>query len=62
MGRESFESPMTDRSRTNPFPGFDPYLERWWGSVHATLLVYVQDDLQPRLPDGLFARRGRTNF
>jgi hypothetical protein len=40
----------------SPFPGMDPYLERYWGDVHATLIVYSRDFLQPRLPDDLLAR------
>ena len=40
----------------SPFPGMDPYLERHWGDVHATLIVYARDLLQPRLPDDLLAR------
>jgi len=40
----------------SPFPGMDPFLERHWGDVHATLIVYARDLLQPRLPDDLLAR------
>jgi len=33
------------------FPGMDPYLEhaQLWRSVHATLIVYIRDQLQPQL-------------
>jgi hypothetical protein len=40
----------------SPFPGMDPYLERYWGDVHGRLIVYACDALQPRLPDDLIAR------
>lgn len=33
------------------FPGMDPYLEdnRFWSGLHASLIVYIRDILQPRL-------------
>lgn len=33
------------------FPGMDPYLEdpQGWPGVHATLIVYIRDQLQPKL-------------
>jgi hypothetical protein len=34
----------------------DPYLERYWGDVHHSLIQYTRDALQPRLPDDLRAR------
>jgi len=34
----------------------DPFLERYWGDVHATLIGYVRDDIAPQLADGLAAR------
>jgi hypothetical protein len=40
----------------SPFPGMDPYLERYWGDVHGRLIVYACDVLQPCLPDDLIAR------
>jgi hypothetical protein len=40
----------------SPFPGMDPYLERYWGDVHHSLIQYTRDHLQPRLPDDLIAR------
>lgn len=40
----------------NPFPGMNPYLERYWRDVHATLIVYARDALQAQLPTGLVAR------
>ena len=41
---------------TSPFPGMDPYLEDQWGDVHAALVTYIRDALQPRLPSGLRVR------
>jgi hypothetical protein len=40
----------------SPFPGMDPYLERYWGDVHGRLIVYACDIIQPRLPGNLIAR------
>ena len=40
----------------NPFPGMNPYLERRWGDVHASLSTYARDALQDQLPDRLRAR------
>jgi Protein of unknown function (DUF4058) len=40
----------------SPFPGMDPYLERHWGDVHHSVITYIRDWLQPRLPSDLRAR------
>ncbi len=40
----------------SPFPGMDPYLERYWGDVHHRLIQYACDGLQPGLPADLRAR------
>ncbi len=40
----------------SPFPGMDPYLERHWSDVHARLIVYISDQLQPQLGGSLRAR------
>ena len=41
----------------SPFPGMDPYLERYWGDVHTSLCTGIRTDLQPLLrPRGLRAR------
>jgi hypothetical protein len=40
----------------SPFPGMDPYLEWYWGDVHASLATYAKDALNERLPAGLVAR------
>ena len=40
----------------SPFPGFDPYLERYWGDVHHRLIQYSSDALQASLPADLVAR------
>ena len=43
-------------SINSPFPGMDPYLEQYWGDVHAALVTYCRDAIQPRLPADLRAR------
>ena len=40
----------------SPFPGMDPYLERHWGDVHSSLVIYARDQMQAGLPQDLFAR------
>ena len=51
----------------SPFPGMDPYLEKSWRDVYASLIVYMRDSLQPQMPVGLRARveervsNGRTD-
>ena len=40
----------------NPFPGMNLYLERHWGDVRASLIVYARDQLNARLSDDLRAR------
>ena len=40
----------------NPFPGINPYLEKYWRDVHASFIVYAREALQERLPPGLVAR------
>ncbi len=34
----------------NPFPGMNPYFERYWGDVHSTLIAYLRDQINERLP------------
>ncbi len=40
----------------SPFPGMDPYLEQYWRDVHAGLVIYARDQIQPALPGTLRAR------
>src|SRR5437867_3551408 len=40
----------------SPFPGMDPYLERYWGDIHHRFIQYACDSLQPGLPPDLRAR------
>jgi len=39
----------------SPFPGMAPYLERHWGDVRTSLMVYARNQLNPQLPDDLQA-------
>ena len=53
----------TDESSTrSPFPGMDPYLERYWDDVHHMLIAYARDQLQPSLPPDLRARAEQRVF
>lgn len=40
----------------SPFPGMDPYLEKHWGDVHASLIFLARSQLQKQLPADLAAR------
>ncbi len=40
----------------SPFPGMDPYLERHWLDVHASLITSSRNALNARLPEDLIAR------
>ena len=40
----------------SPFPGMDPWLEFHWRDVHASLIIYIRDQLQRHLPPPLIAR------
>jgi len=40
----------------SPFPGMDPFLERFWGDVHTSLVTYARDALRPQLGPELRAQ------
>ena len=40
----------------SPFPGMDPYLERHWRDVHASLVLGARNAIQPQLGSDLRAR------
>ena len=40
----------------SPFPGMDPYLERYWGDVHGELVALARTALNQSIPAGLIAR------
>lgn len=40
----------------SPFPGMDLYLEQFWPDVHASLIIYIRDQLEEQLPSNLIAR------
>jgi Protein of unknown function (DUF4058) len=41
---------------TNPFPGMNPFFEQQWRDAHTSLITYLRDALQSRLPADLMAR------
>jgi hypothetical protein len=43
-----------DAMQRSPFPGMDPYLEKLWRDVHARLVMYACDQIEPQLPPGLY--------
>jgi hypothetical protein len=43
-------------STKNPFPGMNPYLEKYWSDVHTTLITSIREALAPGLPRDLNAR------
>jgi hypothetical protein len=40
----------------SPFPGMDPYLEQFWPDIHASLIIYMRDQIEEHLPGNLIAR------
>lgn len=44
----------------SPFPGMDPWLEspQQFGNLHLSMIAFLQEALQPRLPESYFARAG----
>jgi len=40
-------------SKTNPFPGMNPWLEEHWPGVHTRLISYLADAIAVKLPDDL---------
>jgi hypothetical protein len=39
----------------NPFPGMNPFFEQRWPGAHSSLITYIGDALQERLPPDLIA-------
>jgi hypothetical protein len=46
----------------SPFPGMDPWLEFHWRDVHASLIIYIRNQLQRQLPEPLVARAEEDVF
>jgi hypothetical protein len=46
----------------SPFPGMDPYLEKYWLDVHHSLITYTRDQLRSRLPSDLRVRISERVF
>ncbi len=40
----------------NPFPGMNPFFEQQWRDAYASLITYLGDALQEKLPPDLVAR------
>ncbi len=40
----------------SPFPGMDPYLEQFWPDLHASLIIYMRDQIEEQLPGNFIAR------
>jgi hypothetical protein len=51
LDRDSLFDVMTK----NPFPGMNPFFEQRWRDAHSSLVTYVRDALQERLPPDLVA-------
>ena len=46
---------MSAVSRSNPFPGMNPWLEEHWPGVHVRLISYLADAVAVKLPEDLTA-------
>jgi hypothetical protein len=47
---------LLDMTAKNPFPGMNPFFEQQWRDAHTSLLMYLRDAVQERLPPDLVAR------
>ncbi len=49
---------------TSPFPGMDSFLEaaEFFPSLHAKLIIYLEEALQPLLPEPYFAQTGERTW
>ena len=43
-------------SRTNPFPGMNPFMEQTWADVHFAMIGFIREALGMELPDDLVAK------
>ena len=43
-------------SRTNPFPGMNPFMEQRWPDTHGSMITYIREALGTELPDDLSAQ------
>src|SRR5438876_318653 len=55
--RRNRDRTAVTKAAGSPFPGMDPYLENtdFWEGFHNGFMHYVQEDLQPRLPEDYVA-------
>ena len=44
---------MSGVTTKNPFPGMNPFFEQRWRDAHSSLITYLRDALQERLPPDL---------
>lgn len=43
-------------SRTNPFPGMNPFMEQTWPDLHLAMIGFIREALGMELPDDLAAK------
>lgn len=43
-------------AQRSPFPGMDPWLERYWSDIHHKIIDNLADQIAAGLPDALFVR------
>ena len=46
--------------RENPFPGFNPWMQRVWHDAHLMIIGYIRDALNEELPPDLVTRTEKT--
>jgi hypothetical protein len=49
-------------STRSPFPGMDPWLERFWGDMHHSVIQYARDLIEAQLPARFFAAVEETVY
>ncbi len=47
---------VSDVTTKNPFPGMNPFFEQQWRDAHSSIITYLRDALQERLPSDLVVR------
>lgn len=54
--------PLMHYRASSPFPGMDPYVERFWNDVQASLVVYASDALNGTLSEHYRATLGTRHI
>lgn len=56
LHRDGEDATLLAMSRTNPFPGMNPYMQQTWPDVHLALIGFIREALGSELPEDLVAK------